>query len=197
MMKILKIINKERKKKPRGIVLDYETSPQLGWFWGKIWETNIIKVEQHTQIICGAWKEHGIDKINFISQRDFKGYKPGVLDDYQLCEYFQNLINEFDYVVAQNGDAFDIRVLNTRLAFHGIPQVSTTKSFDTMKMSRNNLYLPSNKLNDIAEFFGIGEKLSTNKDLLFDCMAGDKKAWGLMEKYNKQDVVLCDELYTK
>ena len=66
-----------------------------------------------------------------------------------------------------------------------------------MKMSRNNLYLPSNKLNDIAEFFGIGEKLSTNKDLWFDCMAGDKKAWGLMEKYNKQDVVLCDELYTK
>lgn len=178
-----------KSKEPRILSLDYETSPQKGYFFGPIWETDIMEVIEHTTILCVGYKwDDGPVKV--IGQDDFKGYKKGVLDDKALVKFFAPMLKEADIVSAHNGDQFDIKVFNTRLLYHGLEPVPVSKTFDTKKIARSMFNLPSNKLDDIADFLKIGRKLNTYKKLWFDCEKGDKKAWWYMKKYCGQDVAL-------
>ncbi len=177
------------RNKPRIISIDYETSPAKGYFFGPIWETNIIQVIEYEQILCVGYKiDDGPVKV--VGQDDFENYKKGVLDDKELVEFFAPLLEGADIVSAHNGDRFDITVFNTRLLAHGMKPVPISKSFDTKKMAKSTFHLPSNKLDDIADFLGIGRKLSTHKSLWFGCENGDYKSWKYMKKYCGNDVAL-------
>ena len=107
-------------------------------------------------------------------------------------DYVLVVIADADIVTAHNGDRFDLTVFNTRLLAHGLDPIPPTKSLDTKKIAKNKFHLPSNKLNDIADFLGIGKKLSTTKDLWMGCEKGDEKAWRYMKRYCAQDVILQD-----
>ena len=181
-------------KKPRILSLDYETSPATGRFFGSIWETNIIEIVEYEKILCVAWKWNDEDKVHVIGQDDFKGYKKGVLDDKALCEFFAPLIAQADIVSCHNGDRFDIPVFNTRLLSHRMKPIPPFKSFDTKKMAKSKFHLPSNKMDDIADFCGLSRKLSTHKGLWEGCRSGDEDSWKYMKKYCKHDVSLQDEI---
>lgn len=188
-MKKKKGVKVSKNKEPRILSLDYETSPQKGYFFGPIWETNIIEVIEHTSILCVGYKwDDGPVKI--VGQNDFKGYKKGILNDEALVKFFAPILKQADVVSAHNGDAFDIKVFNTRLLSLGLEPVPINKTFDTKKIAKNLFALPSNKLDDIADFLGIGRKLNTYKKLWFDCEKGDLKAWKYMKKYCGMDVSL-------
>lgn len=181
------VINKRRE--PRILSLDYETSPGKGYYFGSIWETNIIEIIEHEQILCVGYKwDDGPVKV--VGQSDFKGYKKGILNDEALVKFFAPILKEADVVSAHNGDQFDIKVFNTRLLAHGLEPVPVTKTFDTKKIAKSMFHLPSNKLDDIADFLKIGRKLNTYKKLWFDCERGDEKAWKYMKKYCGMDVSL-------
>lgn len=186
-----------KKKAPRILALDFETSPAKGYFYGTIWETNIIEVIEYEQILCVAWKWHDEKKVHVIGQDDFKGYKPGTLNDKKLVEFFAPIFEQADIVSAHNGDRFDLTVFNTRLLAHGLKPVPPVKSFDTKKISKNKFHLPSNKLDDIADFLGLGRKLSTHKGLWFGCENGVKSDWNYMKKYCGKDVILQDDVLTR
>jgi predicted PolB exonuclease-like 3'-5' exonuclease len=179
--------------KPRILILDFETSPAKGYFFGHIWETNIIEVIEYEQILSVAWKWYGDKSVQVKGQDDFKGYKGGILNDKELIKFFAPILDSADIIVAHNGDRFDLTVFNTRLLHHGFNPVSDNKSFDTKKLAKNKFHFPSNKLDDIADFLEIGRKVPhTGKNMWFGCEKGIKEDWRLMKKYNKQDVVLED-----
>jgi len=185
-------------KKPKILLLDYETSPAKGYFFGSIWETNIIEVIEYEQILSVAWKWHGEKKIHVVGQDDFKRYKPGVLNDKDLVTFFERIIATADIVVGHNADRFDNPVFNTRLLAHGFKPIPPFKSFDTKKISKNKFHLPSNKLDDIADFLGIERKLAhTGKHMWFGCEQGNASDWKMMKSYNKRDVLILDKVLDK
>lgn len=106
-------------------------------------------------------------------------------------------MEEADVVSAHNGDRFDLTVFNTRLLAHGLKPVPPSKSLDTKKIAKNKFHLPSNKLDDIADFLGIGHKLETHKSMWFGCEKGDKKDWKLMKEYCGKDVLLQEKVLDK
>lgn len=182
------------KKHPKILAFDFETSPAKGYFFGNIWETNIIDIIEYEQILCVAWMEHGSNKVHVKGQDDFKGYKKGVLNDKELVKFFRPIIVEADIVTAHNGDRFDLTVFNTRLLAHGFEPIPPTKSLDTKKIAKNKFHLPSNKLDDIADFLNLGRKLSTHKDLWMGCEKGIEKDWRYMKRYCAHDVILQDKI---
>ena len=186
----------KKNKEPVILSFDYETSPAKGYFFGGIWETDIIEVIEFEQILCVAYKL-GDAPVKVIGQDDFKGYKKGVLNDKELVEFFAPILDQADIVSGHNSDQFDIKVFNTRLLAHGLQPVPITKSFDTKKIAKNMFHLPSNKLDDIADFLGIGRKLSTHKSLWFGCENGDEKSWKYMKKYCQLDVALQHKVLEK
>lgn len=181
-------------KKPKILSFDFETSPAKGYFFGSIWETNIIEMIEHEQILCIAWMEHGSNKVYVKGQDDFPGYKKGVLNDKELVKFFRDIITRYDIVSGHNSDRFDLTVFNTRLLYHGLDPIDLTSTIDTKKIAKSKFHLPSNKLDDIADFLGIGRKLSTHKGLWLGCEKGVESDWKYMKNYCKLDVKLQDEV---
>lgn len=178
------------KQKVKIVSLDFETSPAKGYFFGGIWETNIIEIIEYEQILCVAYMIEGDSKVYVKGQDDFKGYKKGVLNDRELVEWFRPIVESADLLSAHNGDRFDLPVFNTRLLAHGFKPIPPIKSLDTKKIAKNKFHLPSNKMDDIADFLKIGRKLSTHKKLWLDCEKGIASSWKYMKEYCKNDVAL-------
>lgn len=184
-------------KEPKILFIDIETSPIVAYTWGPKWETNIIEFIEQSQILCFSAKWfNGPQRTKGLI--DYKGYKKNILDDKEIVQDIHSLLDEADIVVTQNGISFDHKVINARLIKHGFMPPSPYKMVDTKVEAKRYLKLPSYGLDDMGEYFDLGRKLSHEGFNLWQkCMAGDKKAWNLMKKYNAQDVLLTEKLYLK
>lgn len=97
--------------KPRILFIDIETAPNIGYTWGK-WETDVMAFLENWYILCFSycWLD---EKVKCVSIPDFHGYKK-TRNDKEVVKRMWDLLNEADVVVAQNGDNFDIKKINTR-----------------------------------------------------------------------------------
>lgn len=108
------------------------------------------------------------------------------------------LMDEADAIVHYNGKKFDIPTLNKEILLLGLSPPSPAKQIDLLQTARSQFRFPSNKLDYIAQQLGLGKKVDhVGHQLWIDCMNGDKKAWGIMEKYNRHDVTLLERVYDK
>lgn len=179
------------------LIYDIETSPIVGYTWGT-WQQDVIEVLQDWQILCFAYKWYGEKRTHVIAQDDYRDYKPGELDDTNVTRELRRLFNEADVVVAHNGNKFDQKKSQARMMLRGLEPPSPYKQIDTKVVAKRYAALTSNKLDDLGTYFGLGNKVQTGGFKLWTgCMAGDKKAWKKMKKYNKQDVVLLEKVYEK
>lgn len=116
----------------------------------------------------------------------------------ELVTELWNLFNQADIIIGHNGDKFDIRKSNTRFIEHGLTPPDPYKTIDTLKAARKYFSFNSNKLDDLGRRLGIGRKIKTGGfELWLGCINGDIKAWNLMKKYNRQDVLLLERVYLK
>lgn len=175
------------------LFFDIETSYYQGWFWRPARKTTITydQIHKHSAIICVCWKFEGNNTVHSLKWD--KG------NDKDLCKEFSKVLMEADEVIGHNGDNFDLKWIRTRLLFHGAKSLPEFKSIDTLKISRSKFKFPSNKLNDIARYLGIGQKIETggielwHKVILLNC----KRAMSNMIKYCKGDVLLLESVYDK
>lgn len=182
-------------KKPRIAILDIETAPNLSYVWGR-YEQNVIENVRDWYIIGFAWKWLGEKKVNTKYVCDYKQKNPQ--DDLNLAKDLWRVMDEADVIVAHYGDGFDIPKINARLAVHGHTPPSPFKSVDTKKVAKKYFKFDSNHLNDLGAQLGLGTKASAGGFSTWrGCMAGEKKAFAIMRKYNIQDVVLLEKLYLK
>ena len=89
-------------------------------------------------------------------------------------------------------------MLNTRLAFYGLPPLPRFQIVDTYIVAKKEFAFPSNSLKYINRFFGIKQKIENEGFMLWKkCMMGDKKALNNMDEYCQGDVVATEDLYFK
>lgn len=183
-------------RQPRILCYDIETAPIIGTIWTK-WEANMIWSVQDWYMLCFAYKWADEKKTHVVAQDDFKGYKPGSPDDSKVVQKLHELFNEADVVVAHNGDSFDQKKSQARFILNDLEPPTPYQQIDTKKVAKRYFNFTSNKLDDLGEYFKVGKKLPTSADLWRGCMAGDKKSWAKMKSYNKQDVILLEQVYLK
>lgn len=179
------------------LLWDCETMPNIAAVWGK-YEQNVLWYEQEGYMFCFAYKWLDDKRTRVVSLSDFKSYKRSPRDDKPLIEALHALFEEADVIIAHNGDSFDQKVANGRYLIHGITKPIPYKQVDTLKISRKNFKLNSNKLDDLARVLGVGRKERTGGiDLWYDVYHGDPKAIKKMLSYNIQDVNLLERVYLK
>jgi uncharacterized protein YprB with RNaseH-like and TPR domain len=185
--------------KPRVCFFDIETAPSLGYFWGKLWETDIIEVQQPWYMLCFAYQWDGEAKIHARALPDYKNFKKDKQDDSALIKDLWKIFDEADVLIAHNGDRFDIRKTYARFAMLGMPPPSPSKTIDTYKHAKRWFDFESNRLNTLGRLLGVGTKLANTGFALWKkvMLTADMKAWGLMVRYNKQDVRLLKRVYLK
>lgn len=187
-------------KKPKIAFFDIETAPSLGYFWGKLYETDIIEVMSPWYMLCFSWKWEGDDKIHTRALPDYKRtFRRDKQDDRELIKDLWKLFDEADILVAHNGDYFDIRKAYTRFAMMGLPPPSPAKQIDTYKEAKKWFDFESNRLGTLGRLLGVGTKIANTGFALWKRVmtSADPRAWGLMRRYNRQDVRLLYRVYKK
>lgn len=175
------------------LFFDIETAPNIVYSW-RVGYRVILPPEniiQERKIICICYKwEHKKKVYSFTWDQN--------QSDEKLLKDFVKICNQADEIVAHNGDKFDIKWLRTRCIFHRINFPDKIQTFDTLKKSRTGFKFNSNKLDYIAKFLGVGEKIKTGGfDLWIKTMNGDKKALQEMVDYCKNDVLILENVFNE
>lgn len=150
---------------------------------------NII---QDWYIICAAWKFLDEDKVYTVS---VSSKDPS--NDYGVVKFLLEVLSQSDCLIAHNGDAFDLKKLNTRAIYHGFKPLPPLRTIDTLKVARRYFKFSSNRLDYLGKFLGVGEKQATSPGLWMRVLKGDFGAIREMVQYNKQDVRLLEKVYLK
>lgn len=183
--------------KARVLLYDIETAPILGTAWGK-WEQNLVWIVKDWYMLTFAYKWLGDKKTHVLGLPDFKTYAKDPENDIELVKALRELFDEADVVIAHNGNSFDQKKSQARMVLNGLTPPSPYQQIDTKLVAKRYFSFTSNSLNDLGRELKCGQKLDTGGyDLWRSCLAGDPKAWKKMKKYNKQDVVLLEEVYLK
>lgn len=185
----------------RILIFDIETSPIEAYVWG-LFDVNVsldqIKTDWSILAWSAKWLGDPASKIMYMDVRDAKS--PG--DDRRIVQALVELLEQADGIITQNGDAFDVKKLNTRAILNGLPPTKLCKSTDILKECRKVFKFTSNKLAYTTGVLNTRYKKLTHRkypgNLLWKAvMAGDIQAWAEMEKYCKHDVLSTEEAYTK
>jgi DNA polymerase elongation subunit (family B) len=182
-------------KKPKILFYDIETSLAVVGTFSLFNEAiNYNNILADPFIICASFKElgkKGITTVKMTGEEALKG------DDSRVVKKIHNMIRGADIIVAHNGDKFDLKWIKGRGLKYGLSPLNHTTTIDTLKVSRKNFRLLSNRLDYLGEYLGVGRKMATPNGLWLGVLKGDKKAIDIMANYNKQDVVILEKVYLK
>ena len=117
-------------------------------------------------------------------------------NEYVMYDAIHTLLDDADGVVTYNGISFDIPQLNRGFIEKGWNRPAPYKQIDLYKVVKKHFKFASNKLDYVCKALGIGGKVpNKGMELWKECMAGDPVAWEHMIAYNKQDVLITENLY--
>lgn len=169
------------------LYLDIETTPMNAWVWGS-WQQNVYidQIVQPQRVMCFSAKWQG-GKNQFFSE-----WQHGHDD---MIVIAHDLLDQADAVVHYYGSKFDIPHLNSEFLTTGLTPPAPYKQIDLKLAVSKNFKFPSNKLQYVSTLLGLDGKHKTDFELWLDVMAGKTKAQKYMEKYNRQDVDLLEDLY--
>lgn len=173
------------------LILDIESYPATYYSWGPKAEWLSSKQEiDPGGLLCLSYKWLGSPVTHFVAEWD-DGHDSMVAEAHAV-------LSLADIVITYNGDRYDLKRLNNEFWKTGTPPPRPFRSIDLFKTNRAKFDLPYKSLDYLAQSGGVGEKLPNGGfDLWVKCMAGDAEARKLMEAYNKQDVILTEQVYVK
>lgn len=170
------------KKKP--VLIDIETSLSVVTTFSL--RTDYIQhdaILQDWNILSIAWKYLGDKKTHSktVNTKD-------VTDDKEVTETLREVLDNSTFVIGHNSDKFDLKKFNVRLAKHELAPLPKLLTVDTYKAAKKHFYFTCNRLDYLAQFFNIGNKLPHSDNLWKRVLKGEKKALKEMEVYNRHDV---------
>lgn len=181
------------------LFLDIETAPILMTSWSvrspQAWA---VWIERDTYILMVSYRWAHERNVQTACLPDFPSYKRNKYDDKALCGLLHSLLDEADIVCAHNGDAFDVKKINSRLITNGFRPPSPYKTIDTLKIARAAFKFDSNKLDNIGRYLNEGRKIPNIGAALWrGCVDGNLKSWATMRRYGKQDTALLARVYER
>ena len=189
------LIKKEEKQLPKILIFDIETAPMQAFVW-KRWKENISLEQTISESFMLCWSAKWLYEEETFG--DCLNSKEAIQEnDFRIVKSLYDLINKADILVAYNGKNFDIPYMNQRFLVYNLPPYRPVGVVDPYETAKTVFKFSSNKMDNIATQLGLQNKLKTDFSLWKGCMSGDTASLNAMLKYNKQDVVVLEEIYTK
>lgn len=169
--------------KPNIVFFDIETSPlEITKFqYDRNPFINYKTIKKDWYIICASWR--------FLGSKTVHSVKIDTLgDDKKVVQTLRDVLAKADVIAGHVIDRFDLRGLTARMVYHNIAPLPNIPTVDTFKMAKKIGGFTSNKLDYLAQYFGLPRKIQVDGELWNQVMAGSKTALDKMVAYNKQDV---------
>lgn len=190
----------EVKKEPRVLIWDLESSLLEGYFF-RIWQENIpmrrIKKQAHLLSASFAYNDEPVQGYRLTPEQVKTG------DDFDVVCKVVEAVNNCDLMVTFNGKRFDVKLLNTRALFWGLPPVKAPKHIDLFEQSKRVFKFPSNSMQNVSMYLGENGKLETSGSNLWErCAEWEnyeecEKALIEMVTYGNQDIEATRDLYKR
>lgn len=185
---------------PNILIFDIETAPSKVYTFGRykqyINEDFVIE-EGFMLSFCATWYESG-SMASYALPYYEDHYQSSPTSDEKLVRDLHKVLSEADIIVAHYVKGFDWKVAQTRFLYYGLPQIPDIKLVDTVDIAKANFKFPNNKLDTIARYLGVGQKLPhSGASLWRGCLDGDEDSWKTMVDYNTVDVEVLEKVYTK
>lgn len=180
---------------PKILLFDLESSPMISYHF-QMWKVNIglSQVIEKPHLLTWAAKWFHEDTI----MTDRLTVKEALAnDDERITHSLWKIMDEADIIIGHYSSKFDEPLANTRFAVHGLAPLSPHTTIDTKMVASKYFKIYSNKLDAVAELFGLEQKIHTDFTLWRGCMEGDESSLSDMLTYNVQDVVVLEHVYTK
>ena len=173
--------------------IDIETSPTLAYVWGLFKQTvRLPQIVEPSRLLCAsyAWGDDG--PTEFVAEWH-KGGARG------MVKTLHKVVSEADALVHYNGKTFDTPHVFREFLEHGFGPPAPFQQVDLYQAVKRNFRFTSGKLEFVAEALELGGtgKGASNMQLWTRVLENDADAREEMEAYNRQDVVLLQELYGK
>lgn len=143
-------------------------------------------------LLSVAWKFHGDKATKCVSVKS-----DNIADDKGVVDAFYHVLKESDIIIGHNMKAFDLKKFNSKIVEYGYPPLlfKPNQIIDTLQLCRKYFKFSSNRLSYVAHKLGLDAKDESpdwNKIL-----EGDENELRYMRKYNKQDVIVNEQIYDK
>lgn len=175
--------------KPKILMLDIETVPGQGYLWSLF--DNFVPLERLIapgRVVCWAAQWYGSKEVHFGAEWHEGGAAA-------MLGRLHTMMTEADAIITYNGDKFDLPKLHGEFIRLRLPPLPKIPSIDLYRKAKK-LGLMSGKLEYVAKYFNIGQKIKTAGFRLWvGVMNSDPKDQARMERYNKQDTRLLGRLY--
>lgn len=196
----------------RILAWDTELTPILAYTWS-LWPNSIPinHIVEPQRVMCFGARWVDQKKVIFRSE-----HHDGRED---MLKTIHELLDEADAVISWNGIGFDSKHIRREFKSAGMLPPSPWKEIDLLKTARSQFKFESNKLDYVAQYLGVGEKVKHQGMELWkgcmgvpqfdpmnatwdqilqareDAMAQREKHWRVMKRYQLQDVDLLVDLY--
>jgi hypothetical protein len=183
-----------KKVNPRVLFWDCETKPVKFWAWrtGKqyLGHNQIVDGEKFN-IICICYKWLGSREIHSLTWNKRQ-------DSASMIKKFTKILESADVAIAQNGDKYDVKQLNTQRLLHRQPPIAWPTTEDTRKMIRKHFYVTSSSLEYMSKLLtGSGKERMEFRDWLDIVEKRCPKALAKMVSYCKTDVRKLEEVWKR
>lgn len=183
------------RKLPKILVFDIESAPMKAFVWKRFKENiSLDQTISESYMLCWAAKWLFDVKVMGDTLTPEEAIKE---DDSRIVASLYKLIDEADIICAYNGKSFDIPYMNQRFLIYGYPPYTPTQVIDPYETAKTVFRFSSNKMDNLATQLGLQNKIKTDFNLWKGCTEGNKECLDDMLKYNKQDVVVLEEIYLK
>lgn len=176
------------------LTLDIEMAPNIVHRW-QLYGNDSTALSQlivPQEMMCAAWKWYDDSRTQFCVAPKYFHF----VEDKWPIEALWEAVDTADTIITYNGKKFDIPRLNTAFLEHGLTPPRPYAQIDLYQVAKKEFGFPSNKLDYITNrLLGHGKVSHHGHDLWVEAMMGDPEAWALMEEYNREDVVITEELY--
>lgn len=126
-----------------------------------------------------------------------KDFEENPLTDETILKEIFEVMNQADIVVTWYGKGHDFPFLTTRLAQQGMYLDQRLKHIDLIEVAKKSLRMSSNRMDAVAEFFGLARKQDIDKVHWANCWAGNYKSLKIMADYCDQDVEVLSQIYNR
>lgn len=173
----------------RILTVDIETAPHTAYVWSTFKQTIApSQIIEPSRILSVAAKWSDSKRVIVLSEHT-DGHDTMIQESW-------NLFHAADVVVTYNGIRFDILHLQREWLQAGLGKPSPWFDVDLLAEVRRSFKFASNRLGYVTSALELPSKLDTGGfDLWRRVLAGDEKAWRLFLRYNRQDVVITEQLF--
>lgn len=170
-------LNKKEGKKLKYCYFDLETSFMISYHFD-IWNINIpmSQVIKQSHLLSASWAFNDEEPQGIrLTPEDVK-----TGNDLEVVVKLIEAINKADCIVTFNGKKFDVKKLNTRALYWGLPPVVIPRHIDLMQDAKRVFKFPSNSMQNISQYLGENGKIAT----------GGSRLWQRCSEYENYEV--CD-----